>query len=72
MKDFNLETGYNPINLASNWVDGFKLGLNHIKTKIKEDEENQYLASQPITTLSEQDKKRVYDYAQKEKSKSLL
>lgn len=67
-----VKDGYNPIDIASNWVDGFKLGLNHIKTKIKDDEETQYLASQPIVNLSEQDKQKVYDYALKEKNKSFL
>lgn len=67
-----VKDGYNPIDIASNWVEGFKNGVNHIKRKIQDDEEMQYLSDQSIVNLSEQDKQRVYDYALKEKNKSLL
>ena len=61
---------YNPINMGMEWGESFKLGWNHIKVKMQEDDELKQLSTFPISDLSKTDQERVYNYALKEKEYS--
>lgn len=62
-ENFLQRNSYNPVNMGMEWAENFKLGWNHIKEKMREEDELEQLSQMPLTQLSKTDQERVYKYA---------